>query len=333
MPQQVQYTQLGKSGLRVSVPILGTMGFGTPEWMPWALNEEKSMEILKAAWDRGINTFDTANTYSNGECERIIGRFIKKYSIPRSQIVILTKCFSIVADEPSTVAWYPHEVEHQRRYVNQGGLSRAALFNQVDGCLERLQTSYIDLLQIARYDPSTPAEEIMKTLHDLVQSGKVRYIGGSSMRTWQFAHLNETAARNGWTKFVSMEDEYSLLYREEEREMHPYCRFNGIGILVWSPLFGGNLARPIGNSSTRMEATNNSPYAFNPTDADREIVSRVEELSKKHGVSMATVALAWVASKVSSPVVGTSSVKRLDDNIPSPDLKLSSEEVEYLEEP
>ncbi|KAK7029521.1 hypothetical protein VNI00_014554 [Paramarasmius palmivorus] len=293
----------GSSGLRVSVPILGAMGFGTPEWQPWVLDEEKSIEVLKASWDRGINTIDTGNAYSNGESERIIGKFIKKYNIPRSQLIILTKVYSIVAEEPSTQGWFPVHFEHERRYVNQGGLSRAA-----------------SLIKSTGVSNVSRRQETMKALHDLVQSGKVRYIGGSSMRAWQFAHLNEVAAKNGWTK-------------EDEREMHAYCRFNGIGIIPWGPLHGGALARPVGVVTTRAEAYKNTPLAFNASEAERTIISRVEELSKKHGVPMATIALSWVAAKVASPIVGTTSVKRLDDNIPNPNLKLSEEEVKYLEEP
>ncbi|KAK7047657.1 hypothetical protein VNI00_006425 [Paramarasmius palmivorus] len=332
--QQVQYRQLGSSGLRVSVPILGAMSFGDTRWQPWVIDEEKSIEILKAAWDRGINTIDTANVYSNGESERIIAKFIKKYNIPRNQIIILSKCHSLVGAEPSllTVLNMP-ELAKQRQYVNQCGLSRAAIFNQVEASLERLNTSYLDLLQIHRFDPTTPAEEIMKALHDLVQSGKVRYIGASSMRAWQFAHLNEVAARNGWTKFISMQDEYSLMYREAEREMHAYCRFNGIGLIPYGPLNAGNLARPIGTSTVRHDTLKDTPFGFKPTDADQAIVSRVEELSKKYNIPMAKVALAWVSAKVSSPIVGTSSLKRLEENIPDPDFKLSDDEAKYLEEP
>uniref|UniRef100_A0A0W0F476 NADP-dependent oxidoreductase domain-containing protein n=1 Tax=Moniliophthora roreri TaxID=221103 RepID=A0A0W0F476_MONRR len=342
-PKQVQYRQLGISGLRVSVPILGAMSFGKTEWQPWVVEEEKSIGILKAAWDYGINTIDTANAYSNGDSERIIAKFIEKrsdsgislqYNIPREQIIILTKAYFVVGDEPSVLAAaYMDDLLKQRQYVNQGGLSRAAIFNQVEASLKRLNTTYIDLFQIHRYDPSTPAEETMKALHDLVQNGKVRYIGASSMRAWQFAHLNEVAARNGWTRFISMQDEYSLLYREEEREMHAYCRFNGIGIIPWGPMDGGNLTRPIGASSVRSDTFSKSPWGFKPNDSDREILSRVEELAKKRSVSMARIALAWVTMKVTSPIVGTSSLKRLEDNIPDPELKLSDDEVRYLEEP
>ncbi|KAF9264994.1 Aldo/keto reductase [Marasmius fiardii PR-910] len=329
----VEYRRLGEAGLKVSVPILGAMSFGSPEWQSWVLGEEKSLEILKAAWDRGINTIDTANGYSNGESERIIKTFLEKYRIPRNQVIIATKCFALVADKPGIRTALRPELRQKPQYVNQSGLSRAAIFNAVEASLERLGTTYIDLLQIHRYDPDVTAEETMKALHDLVQSGKVRYIGASSMRTWQFAHLNEVAGKNGWTKFVSMQNEYSLLYREEEREMLPYCKFNGIGVIPWAPLAAGSLARPLTDSVTgRVEFNKGTPFEQNLTEADKTIISRVEEVAKKHNVAMAQVALAWVSSKIASPIVGTSSIKRLEENI-AIGIKLSEDEIKYLEEP
>ncbi|KAL0572280.1 hypothetical protein V5O48_009682 [Marasmius crinis-equi] len=312
--KQVEYRRLGASGLKVSVPIIGAMSFGSSEWNPWVLNEEPSLEILKAAWDRGINTIDTANLYSNGESERIIGVFLEKYNIPRNQIIIATKCYGITADKPSIRAYAQPELANTRQYVNQRGLSRGAIFNAVDASLERLKTPYIDLLQIHRFDPDVPAEETMKALHDLVQNGKVRYIGASSMRAWQFALLNEVAARNGWTKF--------------EREMLAYCKFNGIGVIPWGPLAAGDLARPLDASET----TRSSMGKASKSKADETIISRVEELAKKRGVPMAQISLAWVASKIASPIVGTSSIQRLEENILS-GLTLDEEEIKYLEEP
>lgn len=219
----VEYRKLGQCGLRVSVPILGGGSFGSSKWMPWVGNEEEGFEILKAAWDRGVTTIDTANNYSNGESERIIGNFLKKYDIPRHRVVILTKCFHLSHDDPGVLTFEHPELQDSRDYVNQPGLSRAAIFNQVDASLARLDTPYIDLLQIHRFDPSTPIEETMKALHDLVQSGKVRYLGASSMRTWQFVKMNEIAKQYGWTPFVSMQCEYSLLYREEVCLSYLYC--------------------------------------------------------------------------------------------------------------
>ncbi|KAG1745677.1 NADP-dependent oxidoreductase domain-containing protein [Suillus lakei] len=328
----VQYRSLGKTGLKVSVPILGAMSFGTSKWAPWVLNEEPSIEIMKAAWDLGINTIDTANIYSNGESERLIAKFIKKYNIPRAQIIIATKCNGLVANDPSAPASFGPGPNQLREYVNQSGLSRAAIFNAVDASLARLETPYIDLLQIHRFDASVTPEETMKALHDLVQSGKVRYIGASSMRCWQFAMLNDVAARNGWTKFVSMQDEYSLLYREEEREMLAYCNHNGIGVIPWAPLAAGVLARPVGTETTRLNSTKGHAFERKVTDGDATIINRVEELSKKKNCKMSQIALAWVASKVSSPIVGISSLQRLGESIVQ-GVELTPEEMTYLEEP
>lgn len=217
---QVEYRRLGNSGLRVSVPIFGAMSLGSSKWggraeSSWVLDEDKAVELLKAAWDRGITTFDTANMYSNGESERVIGRFLKKYDIPRNRVVILTKCFFSVHDNIEELTPMQPQLRDHRDYVNNCGLSRTAIFNQVEASLKRLDTPYIDLLQIHRLDPNTPIEETMRALHDLVATGKVRYIGSSAMRAWQFSDMNAVAERNGWTKFVSMQNEYSLLYREE----------------------------------------------------------------------------------------------------------------------
>jgi len=329
---KVQYRQLGQSGLRVSVPILGAMGFGSPKWSAWVLEEEPSLEILKAAWDLGINTIDTANVYSNGESERIVAKFIQKYQIPRHQIVIASKCYGLVANDPSIRTFLSPELKQQQEYINQSGLSRAAIFNAVDASLARLETTYIDLLQIHRHDPETPAEETMKALHDLVQSGKVRYIGASSMRCWQFAHLNEVARKNGWTTFVSMQDEYSLLYREEEREMLAYCKFHGIGVIPWSPLAAGALARPLGTETTRVDSTKGTVFERNPSEADKTIINRVQELASKKNVTMAQIALAWIGEKVTSPIVGVNSVERLKQSIVT-DVALTREEMTHLEEP
>jgi aryl-alcohol dehydrogenase-like predicted oxidoreductase len=328
---KVQYRPLGKSGLKVSVPIIGAMSFGTPKWAPWVLEEEPSIEIMKAAWDLGVNTIDTANIYSNGESERIVAKFIKKYNIPRPQIIIATKCYGLVPSDPSLPTFFMPGLSKLSEYVNQSGLSRAAILNAVDASLARLETPYIDLLQIHRFDPSVTPEETMKALHDLVQSGKVRYIGASSMRCLQFAMLNDVAARNGWTTFVSMQDEYSLLYREEEREMLAYCQYNGIGVIPWAPLASGVLARPVGTETTRLNSVKGTTWEKKLTSADTTIINRVEELAKKKNCMMSQIALAWVASKVSSPIVGISSIQRLQESIE--EIELTPEEIKYLEEP
>ncbi|KAL1739230.1 NADP-dependent oxidoreductase domain-containing protein [Schizophyllum fasciatum] len=219
----IKYVQLGKSGLRISVPIIGALSYGNPQWgatdesTQWILSEEQALPILKAAWDRGINTIDTSNNYSNGDSERVIAKFLETYQIPREEVIIATKCFALVAKgaDHNIMTFLHKDMEQRKEYINQPGLSRTAIFNAVEGSLARLKTPYIDLYQIHRFDPTVPPEETMKALHDLVQSGKVRYIGASSMSSWQFALLNEVADRHGWTRFVSMQNEYSLLYREE----------------------------------------------------------------------------------------------------------------------
>jgi len=329
---QVTYERLGSSGLRVSNPILGCMSFGSDEWGKWVINEDKALPLLKAAWDLGVTTWDTANIYSNGESERIIAKALKKYNIPRSKVLILTKCFFLVGDTPGQHTLFSPEMQNQRDYVNQAGLSRGAIFNQVEASLARLETDYIDLLQIHRADPNTPAEETMQALNDLVRSGKVRYIGASTMWAWQFANYNHVAEKNGWTKFISMQSQYSLLYREEEREMNAYCNYAGIGLIPWGPVANGHLARPLGEESTRSAGTKGTPFELKHSDADKAIIGRVEELSKKKGWNMAQVALAWMNTKVTAPIVGISSPQRLEEAI-IPDKKLTEEEIKYLEEP
>ncbi|KAL0579056.1 hypothetical protein V5O48_002949 [Marasmius crinis-equi] len=313
------------------------MSFGSSKWQAWVVDEEQSMKVLKAAWDKGINTVDTSNNYSNGESERLIGKFLKQYNIPRNQYIIATKCWGLVSEDAPDVftPTAPPSFRKQKQYINQDGLSRAAIFNAVERSLERLQTTYIDLYQIHRFDPDTPAEETMKALHDLVQSGKVRYIGASSMRAWQFAHLNEVASRNGWTRFVSMQDEYSLLYREDEREMHAYCKFNGIGLITWGALHSGQLTRSPDKEvlTTRLATLKGTVWEFKINEAEKTIIRRVEEVAQKRGVSMAEVALAWLESKVTSPIIGTSSVERLEQNLVGEDFTLTEEETKYLEEP
>jgi len=331
----VQYVRLGKSGLRVSVPIVGCMSFGTSEWQGWVTNEDKAIELLKAAWDRGVTTLDTANTYSNGVSEQIIAKFIKKYDIPREKLVILSKCYFLVAEQPNIMTFTQPNLANQRDYVNQGGLSRGAIFNQVEASLKRLETGYIDLLQIHRYDYNTPPEETMCALNDLVRSGKVRYIGASSMWTWQFQLLNHTAEKHGWTQFSSMQNHFSLTYREEEREMIPYCKYKGIGIIPYAPLAQGNLARPLDPSKHDKEKTTRQETSIVkrvPNEVDREIIGRVEALAEKKGVPMAQITIAWTMTKVDSPIIGMSSAKRLEEAIPI-GVTLTEEEIKYLEEP
>ncbi|THU77913.1 Aldo keto reductase [Dendrothele bispora CBS 962.96] len=330
---KVQYVRLGKSGLRVSVPIFGGMTIGSSKWGSWVLEEDKALEVLKAAWNHGINTIDTANVYSNGVSERLIAKFIETNKIPRNEILILTKCFGVVHKDVEVGTALHPQLRDQQEYVNQSGLSRAAIFNAVEASLSRLNTSYIDLLQIHRFDMEVEPEETMKALHDLVQSGKVRYIGASSMRCWQFALLNEIADKNGWTKFVSMQSEYSLLYREEEREMNAYCNHHGIGLIPWAPVAGGVLTHPVGESTARSEFVKGTMFERSISEADSTIIKRVEEIAQKHGKSMAQIALAWVNGKVTSPIVGLSGEKRVEEAVGINGLTLTEEEMKYLEEP
>ncbi|KAK9427501.1 NADP-dependent oxidoreductase domain-containing protein [Lipomyces doorenjongii] len=325
----VEYRKLGSSGLRVSVPILGCMSFGSPEWGPWVLDMDTSLPILKKAYDLGITTWDTANIYSNGESERVIAAAIKKYKIPRSELIIMTKCFNPV--DKTSKKPVEGDIANSRQFVNQHGLSRAAIFNQVNDSLARLETDYIDVLQIHRYDKDAEPEEIMGALNDLVKSGKVRYIGASSMWCYQFAMLQHVAERKGWAKFVLMQDQYNLLYREEEREMIPYCNFTGVGLIPWGPLAAGNLARAITATSIRKKGMTINDQATEA--ATIEIIKRVEKVAMDKAWLMSDVALAWVLEKVTSPIVGVNSSERLMQIAGANGKSLTREEIKFLEEP
>ncbi|KAJ7183342.1 Aldo/keto reductase [Mycena filopes] len=334
MALRAQYRRLGRSGIRISVPVIGGMSFGDPVWNPWVLPEKEALPILKAAWDAGMNTIDTANMYSSGESENIVGKFLKNNNIPRETFVIITKARFVVAHDDPTVnaGWGDPQLRNKRDYVNQGGLSRTALFNQVDASLARLQTTYIDVLIIHRGDAETPVEETMKALHDLVQSGKVRYIGASNVHLWEFAEMNNVADKNHWTTFSCVQVEHSLIYRPEEIEMIAYCTSKGIGILAYSPLMDGHLARPVDTQTARHNSTAGTIFDKRRRDSDKEIIKRVEEFSKKRSWTMSQVALAWSLTKITSPVVGMSSVERVQQAI-VPDEGLTPEEIKYLEEP
>ncbi|CAG7558749.1 unnamed protein product [Fusarium equiseti] len=328
-----EYRNLGKSGLRVSVPIFGCMSFGDKRVLPWVIGEEEALELLKAAYDRGLNTWDTANTYSNGVSEEIVGKALKKFDIPRHKVLILTKCRWAVGEEPAARHInYKSEFAVSKDYQNQYGLSRAAIFNQVNASLKRLDTDYIDLLQIHRYDEDTPLEETMKALHDLVQSGKVRYIGASSMWATQFARMQFVAERNGWTQFISMQNHYNLLYREEEREMIRYCNDTGVGLIPWAPLCRGHLARPPKDFGSTDRSKGEKESSGELSEVDNKIIGRVMEIAEKRGWAMAEVALAWIGERVTSPIIGFSSVERIDQAVGARGKVLSKEEVQYLEE-
>ncbi|KAM0190425.1 hypothetical protein ACHAPI_009414 [Fusarium lateritium] len=328
-----EYRNLGKSGLRISVPVFGCMSFGDKRVLPWVIGEDEALELLKAAYDRGLNTWDTANTYSNGASEEIVGKALKKFNIPRHKVLILSKCRWAVGEEPEArhINYRP-EFETSKDYQNQYGLSRAAIFNQVEASLKRLDTDYIDLLQIHRYDELTPLEETMKALHDLVQLGKVRYIGASSMWATQFARMQFVAEKNGWTQFISMQNHYNLLYREEEREMIRYCNDTGVGVIPWAPLCRGHLARPPADFGSTDRSKGEKETSGELFVVDQKIIGRVVELAEKHEWPMAHVALAWINQRITSPIIGFSSVARIEQAIGAKGKTLTDEEFKYLEE-
>ncbi|KAL1959332.1 hypothetical protein VTO42DRAFT_2519 [Malbranchea cinnamomea] len=335
---QMEYVRLGKSGLKISKILLGMMSYGTSKWQDWVLDEDQALPLIEHAYKRGINTWDTADVYSHGFSERIIGKALKKYNIPRSNVVILTKCYFGVDDSPSSAQppIVAVSTNDGSTWVNRVGLSRKHILDAVDASVARLGT-YIDVLQIHRLDRNVPREEIMKALNDVVESGKVRYIGASSMAAWEFQTLQNIAARNGWHQFISMQGFYNLLNREEEREMIPYCLDTGVGLIPWSPLARGALARPWKSRSTVRENTDSALKAIvrgRETEADKAIVDRVEEVAKRKGVSMAQVAIAWCLSKESvNPILGLNSKERIDEAVASLKVKLTKDEIEYLEEP
>ncbi len=337
----MEYKNLGNSGLKISKIIMGCMSYSESSWSDWIIeDEEKVFSLMKKAYDVGIRTFDTADTYSNGQSEILIGKFLKKYSIKRSSVVILTKCFSVsdpIDKPPATALIDPAygPVNTKQEYINRVGLSRKHLMDAVDDSIERLGT-YIDVYQIHRLDPTTPKLEIMSTLNDIVTSGKVRYIGASSMRAVEFAQLQFIAENHNLTKFISMQNFYNLLYREEEREMIPFCNETGVGIIPWSPLARGILARPIQEKASSLRAKTDfiiQGYLKNSSDSLDEIHRRVEKLAKEKGVLMSQIAMAYVISKGMCPIIGFSSERRIDEAIKGLKVVLSTEDIKYLEEP
>jgi versiconal hemiacetal acetate reductase len=310
------------------------MGFGTPDWQGWVLDEAQSLPILKYAFDSGIRTWDTADAYSHGVSEMIIGKAIAKFNIPREQLSILTKCFFGVTPDGDGIksSW---QAANAGDLINQVGLSRKHIIDAVDKSVARLGT-YIDVLQIHRLDRETPREEIMKALNDVIESGKVRYIGASSMAAWEFQELQNVADKHGWHKFISMQDYYNLLYREEENEMIPYCKHTGVGLIPWSPIARGALSRPWNNRDSIREKTDGGVQRVvraGASDADEEIVKRVEEVAKKLDHSMTQVAIAWGLAKGVCPIVGLSKKERVDEAVQAVKIKLSDEDVKYLEAP
>ena len=315
----MEYVKLGNTGVDVSRICLGCMSFGVPERgiAPWSLNEEDSRPIIKKALELGINFFDTANVYSDGTSEEIVGRALKEYA-KRDEIVIATKVY-----------FRMHEG------ANGAGLSRKAIMSEIDNSLKRLGTDYVDLYQIHRWDYTTPIEETMEALHDVVKAGKARYIGASSMYAWQFQKALHVAEKHGWTRFATMQNLYNLLFREEEREMLPLCKEEKIGVIPWSPLAKGKLTRNWEETTHRSQNdTIGSKYFPVTSESERNIVQRVAEIAEKQRVPSAQIALAWVLHKdaITSPIIGATKISHIEDAAAAVSIKLSPEELTYLEE-
>ncbi|KAH9042774.1 aryl-alcohol dehydrogenase [Lactarius pseudohatsudake] len=311
------------------------MSYGDTRWQQWVLGEKEAIEHVKFAYEHGVNTFDTANVYSNGLSEVYLGNAIKALNRPREEIVVMTKLFGTVGKIGDSPTWAipPAELDNMG-FVNQRGLSRKHIFDSVKKSLERLQLDYIDVLQCHRFDPSTPIEETMQALHDVVKAGHVRYIGMSSCYAWQFHIMQNYAITNNLTPFISMQNHHSLVYREEEREMFPTLDHFGVGIIPWSPLARGLLTRPFKTDEvSRRGGTDAALAVYLQGAGTQEIVNRVEEISKKRGISMAKVALAWSLSRVTAPVIGSTSLKNLEELIHGTEITLTQEEIQYLEEP
>ena len=315
----MDYVRLGSTGLKVSRICLGMMTYGSSAWHPWTLDEATSRPFVKRALERGVTFFDTADMYSRGASEEVTGRALKDFA-KRDQVVVATKVCLPMGDGP-----------------NDKGLSRTHLLDGIDASLRRLGTDYVDLYQIHRFDYETPIEETMRTLDDIVRSGKVRYIGASSMYAWQFSKMQAIAERNGWTKFVSMQNHVNLIYREEEREMMPLCRAEGVGMIPYSPMARGFLAgdrKKQGGGETTRANSDKLAAKFYFADTDFAIADRVGELATRKGVSRMKIALAWVLSRpgVAAPIVGASKLPHLDEAIDALEVKLSADECTFLEE-
>jgi aryl-alcohol dehydrogenase-like predicted oxidoreductase len=335
----VKYVNLGRSGLKVSRVALGMMTFGTPEWRPWVLDEHAARPIVQRAVELGINLFDTADMYSAGMSEQITGRLLRELA-PRDEIVIATKLrYPVDLAFKGGNAPGPKPAERP----NMSGLSRKRIFAAVDASLQRLGVETIDLYQVHRFDRDTPIEETMEALHDVVRAGKVRYLGASSMWAWQFAKMQEVAHRHGWTRFVSMQNHYNLAYREEEREMIPLCRDQGVGLLPWSPLargfLAGNRARDAGaekvDGTTSRAQTDELAQKYYYQEADHAVAAGLGKLAQEKGVSNATLAYAWLLHQpgVSAPLVGASKTWQIEQAVQSLDISLSPQEMTALAAP
>ncbi len=316
----MQYAKLGAAGIKVSRVCLGTMTYGSSRWRPWVLDEEASRPLIKQAIEAGVNFFDTADMYSLGGSEEVLGRALKDFGPDREQLVIATKVFYPMGDGP-----------------NDRGLSRKHIMAAIDASLRRLGTDYVDLYQIHRFDPETPIEETLEALHDVVRAGKARYLGASSMAAWQFAKLLFTAEANGWTRFATMQNHYNLMYREEEREMIPLCLNQGIGVVPWSPLARGLLAGKGRPKTVRAEtdAYGQQLYGEQISEADARVIDRLEALAGEAAVPPAQMALAWLLAQpgVVAPIVGASKAHHLEQAIAALDLPIDADVIVQLEEP
>jgi aryl-alcohol dehydrogenase (NADP+) len=317
----MDYTTLGKTGLKVSRLCLGCMSYGSSKWRDWVLDEEESRPFFKQALDAGINFFDTADMYSNGASEEVTGRALKKLGIRREEIVIATKVYNPTGESP-----------------NERGTSKKHVRHAIDASLRRLGLDYVDLYQIHRFDATTPTEETLEALTDVINQGKALYIGASSMYVWEFARLLYLADRHGYARFVSMQNHYNLVYREEEREMNPLCREEGIGLIPWSPLARGFLAgnrRPTDRGETTRAKSDEFAHRLYYQESDFQVVDRVAEIAKKCGVNNVQVALAWILQQpgLTAPIIGATKAHHLDDAVKALELKLEPEELKALEEP
>lgn len=317
----MEYVRLGSTGMKVSRICLGCMGFGNTErWIhKWVLNEEDSRPIIKKSLELGINFFDTANVYSIGASEEILGRALKDFA-KRDEVVIATKLHGKMREDP-----------------NGGGLSRKAVLSEIDASLKRLGTDYVDLYQIHRWDYETPIEETMEALNDIIRAGKARYIGASAMWAWQFQKALHVAEKHGWTRFISMQNHLNLIYREEEREMLPLCREEKIGAIPYSPLASGRLTRDWSlETSLRSETDQIAKGKYDSTsETDQRVIERVAKLAKKHGVPRSNIAIAWLLQKdpVTAPIIGATKISHLEESVNALSVKLTQDEIAYLEEP
>ncbi|MBN1453354.1 MAG: aldo/keto reductase [Anaerolineales bacterium] len=316
----MQYVNLGRSGLKVSRLCLGMMSYGTSQWRPWVLDEDQAYPFVKKALDAGINFFDTADMYSKGASEEVLGKSLQRFGVSRKSVVIATKVYFPMTDDP-----------------NGGGLSRKHIMDAIDASLQRLGMEYVDLYQIHRWDYDTPIEETMEALHDVVKAGKARYIGASSMYVWQFIKAQHAADLRSWTRFVSMQNHYNLVYREEEREMIPYCIDQGVGLIPWSPLargfFAGNRKRTGSGETLRAQHDDYADRLYFRED-DFVVAERVQEVAQKRDVTSSQIALAWLLNKphITAPIIGATKLEHLEQSIAALKIELSEEEIAALEE-